>query len=236
MPFSIIYIYYKTYSENNVFRIEVQNGLLKDEAVVYFHPDAQNADDEFDSEKMFSEDTDYPQIYTLTDDNAVTTINGESELSSGETRIIPLGFVTYNAGTFTLNATTLDDFNPGIDVYLEDQYLGNFQDLRQTGSYTFSLEEADNADRFRLHFGKSISGVANDVASLISAYSYENTVYVNTPEANYIIELYDLLGNIIESKQSVKGLNKLPVNVSKGIYIVKVQNGSNVVLEKIMIK
>jgi hypothetical protein len=44
-----------------------------------------------------------------------------------------------------------------------------------------------------------------------------------------------MLGNLIINKLSVKGLNILQTGVSKGVYIVKIINGSDVSTEKIMI-
>jgi hypothetical protein len=92
------------------------------------------------------------------------------------------------------------------------------------------------SDRFLLHFGKTMTGISNEESSAVNAYTYENVVYVYTPDAACSIEIYDMLGNLILNKLSEKGLNILQTNASKGVYIVKVQNGTNATTEKVIIK
>jgi len=228
--------FYKKADDQNIFRIEVSNNSLTDEAVVTFNQDAQPGYENFDSEKMLTTDDNVPQIFTLTSDNMQVAINGEPELGIGEEKIIPLGFITNIAGTFTLNASNLTTFQPGVDVYLEDALSGTIIDLRQTNSYTFSSAIVNNADRFRLHFGSITTNIVSENIATAVAYSFDNTIYVNTPSDNCSIELYDMLGNLIINKLSVKGLNILQTGVSKGVYIVKIINGSKVSTEKIMIQ
>jgi hypothetical protein len=227
--------FYKKTDDPNIFRIEVSNNSLTDEAVVTFNQGAQPGYENFDSEKMLTTDDNVPQIFTLTSDNMQMAINGEPELGVGEEKIIPLGFITNIAGTFTLNASNLTTFQPGVDVYLEDALSGTITNLRQTNSYTFSSAIVNNADRFRLHFGSITTNIVSENIATAVAYSFDNTVYVNTPSDNCSIELYDMLGNLIINKLSVKGLNILQTGVSKGVYIVKIINGSDVSTEKIMI-
>jgi hypothetical protein len=229
--------FYKTEAETNVFRIQVKNDSLTDEAVVAFFADASNDYDSFDSEKMFSDDNYYPQIYTVTVDNTIVAINGQPEIAEGKDCIVPLGFKTNREGTFTLQAINMAEFNPNISVYLEDTQLNYFQELNLSDTYTFSSEAIDNTDRFKLHFGNMTATEISDDENAVNVYSYafENTLYVYTPADGCTIELYDMLGNLIISKQTVNGLNAFTVNVSKGVYIIKIQNGSKIVSDKIMI-
>jgi hypothetical protein len=227
--------FYKKAAESNVFRIEVSRDTLSDEAVVGFYPNAQSVFEGYDSEKMFSTENDYPQIYTLTTDNTEVAINGFAELVANEERIVPLGFLTNVAGTHTLQATNLNDFDQNISIYIEDVQQNVLKDLRQNSSYTFTSGAVNNANRFRLHFGNIAANISNTAANTsILIYAVNNTVYVNTPETGKgIIEIYDMLGKKIMSQQSVQGLNKLQPNVSGGIYIVKVQSSDRVVNQKV---
>jgi hypothetical protein len=229
--------FYKKSLESNVFRIEVSRDTMRDEAVVGFYKNAQEVYEGCDSKKMFSTEDDYPQIYTLTTDNTEVTINGFAELVANEERIVPLGFLTNVAGTHTLQATNLSDFDPTISVYLEDVQQNVLKDLRQNSSYTFTSGAVNNANRFRLHFGNIAANISNTAANTsILIYAVNNTVYVNTPETGkVIIEIYDMQGKKIMSQQSVEGLNKLQPNVSGGIYIVKVQTSGNVLTKKVII-
>lgn len=227
--------FYKNTESSNIFRIEVKRDSLTDEAVVAFFASASDNFDIYDSEKMFSPDANYPQIYTLTSDSTIVVINGESEIINGEVRIIPMGFVSYVSGSFELQATNLNEFDSNIPVFLEDAMLDSIQDLRISDIYSFTSGNVNNADRFRLHFGSIATGIKDNEITLANAYAFENTIYLITPETSSV-ELYDLLGNLIISKTCAPGLNVLQNNAARGIYLVKVYNANNVCAEKVYIQ
>lgn len=226
--------FYKTTSTSNVFRMNISDGTHSDEAVVGFYPNALNILENYDSEKMFYTNEDVPQTYTLTTDAVKTAINGQAELTFNEERIIPLGFATPVSGTFTFAATNLTDFDASISIYLEDLQLGIVQDLRQNASYTFSSGLVDNASRFNLHFGGLLTDISTSDENHVYVYADENNVYVNTAE-KCTMEIYNVLGEKIMSQQLENGLNKIQLNVVKGIYVVKVQNSTIAVNKKIYI-
>lgn len=226
--------FYKLNSEENVFRMQVEQDSLTDEIVVTFYPDATMAYDPYDSYKMFASDSNYPQIFMSLADGSELIINGLPEITAGSEYVVPLGFTTYNGGTFTFNATNMEDFLPDVSVYLEDAVMEHLYDLRQSNIYTFTSGVVNSSDRFLLHFNRIVTGT-NENALTDNVYSYENSVYVNTPDAVSNVEMYDMLGNLIVSKQTTKGLNRIQANVSKGVYIVKVQNGNDVLTKKILI-
>jgi hypothetical protein len=229
--------FYKT-NTDNIFRMDLTNGNLTDQAVVAFFQDAVNNYDAYDSKKMFSPENDYPQIATITPDYSVVVINGQSVIGGTEERVIPMEIKTNVSGSFTLNANNIGDFNSSVSVYLEDAEMGILQDLRQNPNYTFTSGISDNTTRFKLHFGTlTTTSVSNLTAnSAITIYEYNNAVYVNTHEAGAgLIEIYDMLGEKILSQQSVKGLNVLQPKVVNGIYIVKVLTDGKSVTQKVIL-
>jgi hypothetical protein len=153
---------------SNIFRIDVQRETWIDEALVGFWAAATDGFDPYDSEKMFAPDHNYPETYTLTTDNVIVAINGGSVLTNDTERIIPLGFRTHIAGTFTFTATTMISFDPSITVYLEDLQENILQDLRINNIYQFSSGITDNTTRFRLHYIKT-ANVAFSAGAILSA-------------------------------------------------------------------
>jgi len=226
--------FYKTAAETNIFRMTVTDGITNDEAVVGFYANALSTYEDYDSEKMFYTDEDVPQLYSLTSDYSEVAINGQAELSAGQERIVPLGFSTNVAGTFTINATNLTEFDPSVSVYLEDVQLNVIQDLNQNASYTFTSGIVNTASRFKLHFGNFITDISSESKNNVFLYAAENNIYVSTSE-EATIEVYSSLGEKISSEHAVKGLNKIPLNAATSIYIVKVQTGNDVITEKVFI-
>jgi hypothetical protein len=223
--------FYKTAAETNVFRMNVSDGTNTDEAVVGFYQDAQNAFENFDSEKMMVVD-DIPQLYSLTGDSTEVAINGQPDLTASEERIIPLGFSTNVAGTFTLNATNLADFNPSVSVYLEDLQQSVLQDLRQNNLYNFTSGVVNSTSRFKLHFAYMLTSLSTELAPAALVYADDNEIYVNSPSAS-TVEVFNALGKKVSDGKAEKGLNKFPLNTAKGFYIVKVQTGSAIVTKKV---
>jgi len=225
--------FYKTTTvEANIFRMTVSAGTTSDETVVGFFQDAQDIFENFDSEKMFA--TDFPQLYSVTSDNTEVAINGQEELAANEERIVPVGFSANVAGTFTLDATNLIDFDPSVSVYLEDVQQSVLQDLHQNASYTFTSGVANTASRFKLHFGNMVTNISTLEIPATIVYADDNAIYVNTP-ATGTIEIFNVIGEKINDVQAEKGLNKFTVNTAKGIYIVKVHSGSSIITKKVFI-
>jgi len=228
--------FYKT-TETNIFRLALVDSAITDEAVVGFYQGAQDIFEDFDSEKMFATDNDVPQIYSLTSDNSQVAINGQPELLPSEDRIISLGFKTPVASNFTFTATNLSDFDQNISVYLEDIQQNVIQDLRLSSVYYFTSGVIDNANRFRLHFGNLTTGISSlNSKDQAIVYSFDNSVYINIPDANSgIVELYDLLGNLIHKQNLEKGINKVDVALTQGIYIAVTRIGTTDIAQKIII-
>ena len=228
--------FYKTQSTTNVFRIELSRDSLIDEAVVSFFQGAQDDLDSYDSEKMFSPQNNYPQIYTLTSNASKVIINGFPELNGNEERIIPLGFLSNISGDFTLQATNINDFNYDYSVYLEDIQLNVIQNLRQTNTYTFNSGVVNDTNRFRLHFGNITTNLSSSENTPAIIYAIKDAIYVNnSSENNGYMELFDMNGRKLFNQKAIKGLNKIQINVSEGIYLVYFKNDNQVVTQKIMI-
>jgi len=227
--------FYKTTPSNNIFRLKVSSNNLTDETVIYFNDSAQSTFENYDSEKWFSSNNNTPQIYTLTTDNSQVIINGFPVLGMDENRVVPLGFMTNVGGAFQLTATNINDFDPNIPVYLEDISLGEMQDLRENACYSFTSCVVNTTSRFRLHYGVTITGINQQFHESNAIYSIGNNIYINTSAVNCQIELYDMLGKKIMSRQSEKGLNIINTDVETGIYLVKVFSGDSVKTEKVLI-
>jgi len=149
--------FYKIGDPTNVFRMEVARGTKIDESVVTFYPAALKTYDDYDSQKMLSDDNTYPQIFSMTTENVNVAINGQPELEAAEERIIPLGFITKVSGTFTIRATNLAQFDPSVYVFLKDLQTGTYQNLTENDTYTFTSNVANTTSRFELHFGYKVN-------------------------------------------------------------------------------
>jgi len=221
----------------NVFRFQISRDNMIDESAVTFYPNALTSYENYDSYKMFTDIVAYPQLYSLTSNKTKVAINGQPDLVAGTERIVPIGFLTNVADTFTIRATNVGDFDPDVNVYLEDKQQHIIQYLRQINSYSFSSSAVNDTSRFKLHFGIMLtSDPTVPVSDPVNIYSFENSVYVYTPTtSDDEISIYDMLGKLAMTQKSIMGLNRLELNAVTGIYVVKVQTKDRMITNRVMI-
>lgn len=119
--------------------------------------------------------------------------------------VIPLGYVTTQAGTFDIVIDHFDSFFADKDIFLEDISNGTFHNLKN-GAFTFTTATGTFDTRFKIHYQDT--SLSNDDFS-----GNENSVYVfkndNQPKivatkANITsVIVYDMLGRIVLSKDKI---------------------------------
>jgi hypothetical protein len=229
--------FYKSIGEQNIFRLFVSRDTLKDDIAVGFYEQALPGFDPYDSEKRFN-DAAYPHLFTFTSDNHVVVINGQPLLLNQDSLTIPLGFGTAVAGVFTMEATNMNEFDPGLSVYLLDKQGGFRQDLRENNSFTFQSELAGpDAARFSLYFSKKGSGETELTDQpAVHIYSAGSMLYIDVLAGGPAkAELYNLLGQKVLGRQVEHGLNQIEVNCLNGVYIARVLMGDKIVMKKIIL-
>jgi len=219
----------KSNTQNDIIRLKVSNGTNSDEAIVVFNTDATNGIDVFDSEKMSNNDASIPELYTVANSQKLV-INGlESAVSNP---IIPLGFKTAKAGTYTITAKAIEGLD-GVPVILEDKLLNVKIDLTQTTTYSFLSDSVDNANRFVLRLKAcNETTFSEDLNSTTAIIVKNHIIEVTTTETEGVISVYDLLGRVLEIRniEDTKTILAMPNTVC----FVKVQTASTIEIKKIV--
>ena len=222
-------------SENETIHLQVSNGVNSDETVVMFNENAENGFDDFDSPKMFVNNIDVPELYTLAG-NEKLVINGLKSMDY--TKTIPLGFKTAKAGLFTVSVSEISGFD-GIPVILEDKQLNKTQDLIENSNYSFNSDSVNNANRFKLHFKSNNEQTGSKIEqSEIRIYSLGHNAIIKTSDDlnTGFIEVYNLLGQNI-TNETLKGnttIVELPSTTQT--YFIKVTTQKKVQTQKIIIE
>ena len=225
--------FYKS-SSNNVFRIKAQKGIYSDELAVYLNPSSTNDMDAFDSEKMFNDNDNVPEIYTLAPSGEKLIINSVASAPV----VIPVEVKAITAGDITLTAFGYDNLDASVSVYLEDRELSVSQNLRTNPVYSFTSAAGNNTNRFFLHFGSSTQGIDNNASGSLVAYSSNGNIYINntSSESVKLVEVYDMLGKQLMKFQPVSvQLLSVPFRAAAGSYIVKISCDKQVKSTKIVI-
>ena len=141
----------------------------------------------------------------------------------GET---PVNFKAENNGTYSLNVSSQNaEF---AYLHLIDNLTGNDIDLLQTPSYSFEAKTTDYESRFKLVFATGNSN--GDTFAFFS-----NGSFVINNEGNATLQVIDVTGRILKS-ESINGCTNVNVNATPGVYMLRLINGDNVKVQKVVVK
>jgi len=213
-------------------RLQVSNGTVTDEALIYFDAAASNTYDAYDSPKMFINIASKPEIFTLAGSdklviNGLNSIPYDTEMS--------LGFSTLTAGDFSISRTELTNFQQGTRLLLKDKlHPATEFELTEATSYNFSADVTDaSTDRFSLLFRAPGTATGVDNIAKLNTQIFVNAanqiVIIATEKCDYAI--YNAIGQQVAEGKTINHL-PLIINNSKGVYVVKVNNQSTRVIIK----
>jgi hypothetical protein len=210
---------------DNLIRLELTNNEYTDETVIHLNETAtEDFDADFDAHKLFSFNTDAPQIFSsLPVKMAINSL----PVSTSEVAVDITGADETN---MTLSLTENSGFS---NIYLSDNHTGAQINLIED-SYDF-LYDSDITNRFTVYF--TLVGMEEDiVAESARVYSYQNEISVILPAEHFNkIVVYNLMGQTIFETRGVPGNNKFAINKT-GYYIVKVIGNNSITTKKVFIQ
>ena len=148
-------------------------------------------------------------------------------VSATEMGEMPVSFKADENGTYTLSFTAEEvSFNY---LHLIDNMTGTDVDLLNAPSYTFNATTTDYTSRFKLVF---CTGVNND-SDNFAFFSNGNWIIGNEGEAT--LQVVDVTGRILSS-ETVNGSVSKAINAAPGVYMIRLINGENVKVQKIVVR
>jgi len=153
--------------------------------------------------------------------------NDYAVVRAGNMGEMPVSFKAENNGTYTMSFTSEEvSFNY---LHLIDNLTGADVDLLATPSYSFDALTTDYASRFRLVFA---TGNNSDNDSF-AFFSNGNLVINNDGDAT--VQVVDVTGRILSS-ETINGSASINVNGAAGVYMIRLINGENVKVQKVVVK
>ena len=143
---------------------------------------------------------------------------------------MPLNFKAATEGTYTLSANWGEmemDY-----LHLIDNLTGSDVDLLATPSYSFDATMSDNAARFTLQFATT-TGIEENQAEEFAFFS--NGTLIVSNEGNATLQVIDMTGRIVSS-QTINGSASVSLNATSGVYVLRLVNGDNAKVQKIVVK
>jgi hypothetical protein len=227
-------------------KLMVSNGASqKSTAIKYFSTTTTGLDAGYDA-GIFSGDSQAFNIFTKLVSNDNTTAFGIQSLPTNnyESMVIPVGINAITNTTLSFSIAS-ENLPTGINVYLEDRLNNTFTQLNTAQeNFTTTIESAVNGvGRFYLHTRSSALGVDDDIASLKSINIYKSakttlTITGLTNQGKNTVKIFNIIGKEVLStsfEAQQKATVQLPVNISKGVYIVKLETVKGNVNKKIIL-
>ena len=137
---------------------------------------------------------------------------------------LPLNFEASENGTYSLS---FEDATEGLAYcHLIDNLTGNDIDLLQTPSYAFDAHQTDYASRFRVVFVVD-KGFENGDFAFVS----NGRLVVN---GEGVLQVIDVMGRVIASYDNHNNISisEMPV----GVYVLRLIDGENVKIQKIVVR
>jgi hypothetical protein len=226
---------YRLAVEEGTIRMTLSNGTNSDEAILVFDENASDEFDAYDSHKFWAAST-VPQLY-MNELEDTLVINGL--YSTFTNPIVDLGVKLPSSGNYTLNANDITIV--GESIFLEDRFFNIFQDLNVEPSYSFSSNAGNIGSRFALHFGMSITGIGRDAINRVSTRVYTsngNTLNIILADkvGNGNVSVLDVTGKMVYTRQLNQTWTTIPLSVSSGIYLVKVETENSAETHRIVVE
>lgn len=214
------------------FSLYATSGKITDETVLVFNnATLAQFDGEYDAVKFLAYERNIPNIYFIGADNERLAIDTRPETPS-----VGVGFsMNEGARNVTINVKEAPNF---VAIILEDLFTGEKTDLLKE-SYTFDYSTSDEPNRFKLHF--SFLGTEDIQAdtNILKIYSSQSDLIINSHEGlnDPVVQVYDIQGRkVFEKDLGYTTLERIPLNLDAGNYIVRLIMEDNVVSEKVYLQ
>jgi len=165
-------------------------------------------------------------------------------VNAGQMGELPVSFKAENNGSYTLSFTNEDvEFSY---LHLIDNLTGADVDLLSAGdcgsesamttegvSYTFTAKKSDYASRFRLVFATGSS--ASSETGSFGFVNASGNLCIFGIEGEATVQVIDVLGHVLSSEQ-FSGSYEKRINGAPGVYMVRLIQGNDVKIQKVIVK
>ncbi|MBQ6772378.1 MAG: T9SS type A sorting domain-containing protein, partial [Bacteroidales bacterium] len=147
------------------------------------------------------------------------------------TERIPVHFIADENGTYTLRWNTQN--GEFTSLRLVDNMTGTNYDMLANDHYTFTASTEDYASRFYITY--TVTDVDENVDGESNFAYFDGTDWVINGQGT--LDVVDVLGRTLFSQRLTNDQNRVNLNgVAKGVYLLRVSNGKNTMVQKIVVR
>ena len=180
----------------------------------------------------FSNGSMMDKFYLMNNTTRVYIPQGNREMAIANSAAqgeMPVSFRASENGTYTI-AVEAENVDMNY-LHLIDNMTGADVDLLATPNYTFEARTNDYTSRFRLVF--SANGIDDQTAETFAYFNGTNWTVSNTGDAT--LQVVDITGRIVSS-ETINGNATVSINQPAGIYMLRLVNGNDVKVQKVVVR
>jgi len=220
--------WYKNTTPRLMLSASPTDGSSRQESQIRIEPEATSSFDFYYDSRFLPGYA--PQFYSMSDGELLSS-NALPQVQNGAS--IPLGFVKNQHEYFVIR---MEENNIGETILIKDLKLNLTHNLSQQPEYHFTSAQGDDPNRFLLHFG----AVGVDEAlptTVVAAYVSNNILYVLNAQGKVQVDVLDLSGRMVYSQSmQAEGLSSTPINLSAGVYVVRLNDGQTTMANKVIVQ
>ena len=148
-------------------------------------------------------------------------------VSSESMGTMPVNFKAENDGSYTLSFNA-EEVSFAY-LHLIDNMTGIETDLLANPSYTFDARTTDYESRFKLVFATGNNANDDNFAF------FSNGSFVINNEGEATLQVIDINGRILKS-ESINGCANVNVKAAAGVYMLRLVNGNDVKVQKVVVR
>ncbi len=181
----------------------------------------------------FGEGRTLPKFQLNPDNTKIYITEGNQDYAvvrSNNAGEMPVSFKAAENGNYTLSVEA--ENVEASYLHLIDNMTGADVDLLATPSYSFEARTTDYANRFRLVF--NANGVNENNATASFAY-FNGSGWTVSNMGEATLQVVDMMGRVV-STQAISGNTEVNLNQASGVYMLRLVNGENVMVQKVVVK
>ncbi len=191
--------FYRTKSIDNLMRIELAQGNVSDETLIYFTKEA--TDDLNKGKDAFKmKNVSGFNLSSLSSDKYKLVVNSMGVLTE-QTKTIALDVANVVSGSYQLRFNNLGSFAADLPIKLVDKFTGSETDLRTTTTYSFTVDSAKpesfGSSRFTVVLGQNL------VTAVESTSEFDIVAYPNPTKTEFSLKLSGLTKPYVSVQNSV---------------------------------
>jgi hypothetical protein len=206
------------------------------EILAGFHTAGEMGVDKSDAVKLKGNDK--LALYMILEEKDYV-IQGLPPFDPSESYTLSLGLDAGFAGEYVFSAREIEQFEPEVEIILEDRITGEMFDLRGTGAYTALIpDEGTLSDRFFLHINGSTSVPVIGNQKLTKVYAVNNQIIISHTGNSKIldVEVISTLGQLVVQTPVNATETTITVPGRNLVYIVKVRTSEGIESHKLLIR